>query len=110
MMPGFDSGASAASYASRSESLPPQHFSSRLPAVPHDVPERHRLVRLLEDGVTNSALVLVVASEGTGKTTIAAQWGRQHRARPVIWINAEDSGGRGWDFYTDLVDELEAAE
>ncbi|WP_120004523.1 LuxR family transcriptional regulator [Nesterenkonia muleiensis] len=106
MMPGFEAGAAA----QHSGSTQPQYFSPRLPAVPQDVPERPRLVRLLEDSVASSGLVLMVASEGTGKTTVAAQWGRQHTQRPVIWLNAEDSGGNGWDFYVDLVDELDAAE
>ncbi|WP_150463182.1 LuxR C-terminal-related transcriptional regulator [Nesterenkonia ebinurensis] len=109
-MQDFEAGASDASAIPHLGPAQPQYFSPRLPAVPHDVPDRPRLVRLLEDSVTGSGLVLMVAAEGTGKTTVAAQWARQHTQRPVIWLNAEDSGGNGWDFYVDLVDELETAQ
>lgn len=83
--------------------------SVHIPAVAADVPDRPRLVELFEDSVADSPLVLVMASEGMGKTTAAAQWGRQHAKHSVVWVDAGEAGTNGWDFFTHLVEELLAA-
>lgn len=79
-----------------------------LPTLTSEVLDRPRITALLEESIRASRITVLLGPPGSGKTTSAALWARQSRL-PVVWLNAEESAGEAWEFYADLVDELQFA-
>ena len=75
-------------------SAPPALFGPLLRASKLNPPrerswtlERKRLIRILERSA-DASIVVVSASAGYGKSTLASEWSRR-RKRPVAWVNVE---------------------
>ncbi|GAA5224301.1 hypothetical protein GCM10025777_49320 [Membranihabitans marinus] len=71
-----------------------------------DVVPRPRITSLITNTVRNAQLTLLVTPPGGGKTSAAAHWAAAWQDSPVAWLNA-DAASSGWEFFTDLVAELE---
>ncbi len=86
----------------------PAQPSLFIPALAPDVLDRSRIRALMDDAAAPGRLAMLLGPPGTGKTTAAALWARRCE-RPVVWLDAEESAGDPWEFYADLIDELQRA-
>lgn len=86
----------------------PARPSFHVPAIASDVIERPRVIGVLSSAVSENRITMLVGNHGAGKTTAASHWAARTEEL-VVWINAEESAGAPWEFYADLVDELQAA-
>jgi LuxR family maltose regulon positive regulatory protein len=69
---------------------------SHVPAPLASHLSRQRLSGLLASAT--APLVLLSAPAGSGKTTLAAEWGRGLKGkRNVVWVSADGSGSEPWD-------------
>ncbi|WP_258934070.1 AAA family ATPase [Nesterenkonia pannonica] len=92
---------------SSSERSAPQP-SLFVPPLGPDVLDRPRIHSLIDSAAAPGRLAMLLGPPGTGKTTAAALWARRCE-RPVVWLDAEESAGDPWEFYADLIDELQRA-
>ena len=76
----------------------------RVPSPPPWAVSRTPLVNKLR--ATSTPLVMLVASAGYGKTTLAAQWAERER-RPCAWLTAEESDDDAAVLLARLADALE---
>lgn len=60
-----------------------------VPLLPNSIPSRPRLIRLFEESLARTPLIIVRTAPGAGKTTAAADWAASSSS-PVIWASIED--------------------
>lgn len=79
--------------------------SPYFPPIGATVVDRPRVLGAFREAAA-AQLILVTGPSGSGKTSAAADWARQHSGS-VLWLTAEESRVQGWQFLTDLVEELQ---
>ncbi len=78
----------------------------RPPRSPIRLVQRSQLGDVLDEGVARAvALILVCAPAGSGKSTLVAAWALD-RARPVAWLQVEESDSDPASFWSSLVAAL----
>ena len=80
-----------------------------VPVPPHDLVERARLLARLDTGL-RSALTLISAPAGFGKTTILADWLRQQTERQQVhaaWLTVDAGDSEPYQFLRYLVAALQ---
>src|SRR5260370_33113409 len=79
--------------------------SPRPPRIRSDSLVRGRLLRQLDAGVA-SALTLVTAPAGFGKTTLLAQW-VSHASMPVAWMRVRERHADAWTLFGAITEAVQ---
>ncbi|HEX9028407.1 MAG TPA: LuxR C-terminal-related transcriptional regulator [Anaerolineales bacterium] len=80
-----------------------------LPRLRRMAVSRPGLIRRIEAGMQQGALVLVSAPAGFGKTTVLAEWAAQSQF-PVAWISLDAQDNDPVNFFTYLIAALDLIE